>query len=173
MNKSLVAIIAALIAAATTFSSAAEAGLKIHFGFGPVFHGHGNGLHAKRHYHRKRYIVRRVAKKKVYVAKKTTQSAPKVAKVEKVTKPEVVAAVPVAEEEVDVIADNENSSITSAALDPVEKTAAIEPEAETPIAVKAETETAKAEAKPAKAVSKLDCKKFFPSVGMTLTVPCE
>jgi hypothetical protein len=172
MNKSLVAIIAALIAAATTFSSAAEAGLKIRFGFSPVFHAHNN-FHAKRHVYRKRYVARRVAKKKVYVAKKTTRSAPKIAKVEKVTKPEVVAAVPVTEEEVDVIADSENSSITSAAIDPVEEAAAVEAEAATPVVVKAEAETAKAAVKPEKALSKLDCKKFFPSVGMTLTVPCE
>lgn len=177
MNKSLVAFIAALIAAAATFSSAAEAGLKIRLGFGgplPHFMAHGHGSHAKKHYHRKRYIVRRVAKKKVYVAKKTTPSVSRVAKVEKqVSKPQVVATAPVVDEEVDVIADNENSSITSAALEPIEDTAAIEPEATAPVEVKAPAETAKVEAKPEKAASKLDCKKFFPSVGMTLTVPCE
>ncbi|KAB2939313.1 MAG: hypothetical protein K8F92_09815 [Hyphomicrobium sp.] len=175
MNKSLVALIAALIAAATTFSSAAEAGLKIRLGFGgplPHFTAHGHGHH---HYKRKLYIARRVAKKKkVYVAKKATPSMSKVTKVEKkVSKPQVVATAPVVDEEVDVIADNENSSITSAALEPIEDTAAIEPETTAPAEVKAAGETAKVEAKPEKAASKLDCKKFFPSVGMTLTVPCE
>ena len=46
MNKSLVALIVALIAAATMFSSAAEAGLRIRLGFGgplPGFTAHGNG----------------------------------------------------------------------------------------------------------------------------------
>ncbi len=53
-------------------------------------------------------------KEKVYVAKRKV-SEPKVAKVEKVAKPEVVATAPVVE--ADVIAENENSSITTAALD--------------------------------------------------------
>jgi hypothetical protein len=171
MNKSPVAFIAALIAVATMFSSAAEAGLRIRLGFGgplPGFTAFGNGGHASRHYHRKRYVERRYVKKeKVYVAKKA-KSEPKVAKVEKkVSKPQVVAKAPIVEP--DVIADNENSSITSAALD----TAALEPETVTPISVKDEAVEPKATSKPEKAASKLDCKKFFPSVGMTLSVPCE
>ena len=43
MNKSLVALFAAFIAAATIFSSAAEAGLRIHFGFGGLRGHHGGG----------------------------------------------------------------------------------------------------------------------------------
>ena len=181
MSKSPVAFIAALIAVATMFSSAAEAGLRIRLGFGgplPGFTAHGNGGHASRHYHRKRYVARRYVKKeKVHVAKKA-KSEPKVAKVEKkvskpqvaekkVSKPQVVAKAPIVEP--DVIADSENSSITSAALD----TAAIEPETLTPVAVKTDAVEPKATSKPEKAASKLDCKKFFPSVGMTLSVPCE
>jgi hypothetical protein len=171
MFKSPVALIAALIAAATIFSSAAEAGFKIHLGFGGplhAFNAHGNGGY-KQHHHRRRYIVRRIVKKeKVYVAKHKTTSEPKVAKVEKkVSKPVVVATVPVIEP--DVIADSENSSITTAALD----TASIEPPTVTPVEVKADATEAKTSSKPEKAASKLDCKKFFPSVGMTLSVPCE
>jgi len=49
----------------------------------------------------------------------------------------------------------------------------IEPEIESPVAVKADTKPAKGEAKPEKTAGKLDCKKFFPSVGMTLSVRCE
>lgn len=167
MFKSPVALIAALIAAATIFSSAAEAGFKIHLGFGGPLHGFT--AHSKsNHHHRRRYIVRRIVKKeKVYVAKRKTTSEPKIAKVEKVAKPEVVAAVPVIEPE--VIADSENSSITTAALD----TASVEPETVTPVEVKTDPTEAKTTSKPEKAASKLDCKKFFPSVGMTLSVPCE
>jgi len=167
MFKSPVALIAALIAAATIFSSAAEAGLKIHLGFGGplhAFNAHGNGGY-KKHHHRKRYLARRIVKKeKVYVAKRKT-SEPKVAKVE--SEPQVVATLPVIEP--DVIADSENSSITSAALD----TASIEPETVTPVEVKADATEPKTSSKPEKAASKLDCKKFFASVGMTLSVPCE
>jgi hypothetical protein len=172
MNKSLVALFAAFIAAATIFSSAAEAGLRIHFGFGGFSGHHGGGI-SKRHYHRKRYIVRRVAKKqKVYVAKRKTTSEPKVAKVEQaVAKPVVVAALPVIEP--DVIADSENSSITTASLEPVENTASVGPETVAPVEVKADATKTTTSSKPERAASKLDCKKFFPSVGMTLSVPCE
>jgi hypothetical protein len=176
MTKSLVALIVALIAAATTFSSAAEAGLKIRLGFGgplPAFTAHGNGGgYSHRHYKRKRYIARRVAKKKkVYVAKKKTTQAPKVAKVQKVAKPKIVATAPIVEP--DVIADSENSSITTAALetDTVDTTAAVDTDTVAPVEVKADAATAAP--KREKAASKLDCKKFFPSVGMTLSVPCE
>jgi hypothetical protein len=171
MNKSLVALIVALIAAATTFSSAAEAGLRIRLGFGgplPSFTAHGNGGHYSKHHHRKRYIARRVKKEKVYVAKRKV-SEPKVAKVEKVAKPKVIATAPIIEP--DVIADSENSSITTAALETGDTTAAVDTDAVTPVEVKADAATT--EPKREKAASKLDCKKFFPSVGMTLSVPCE
>ena len=172
MNKSLVAIIVALVAAATIFSSAAEAGFKIRLGFGGplhAFNAHGNGGgYSKKHYHRKRYIARRVKKEKVYVAKRKV-SEPKVAKVEKIAKPKVIATAPIIEP--DVIADSENSSITTAALETVDSTAAVDTDTVTPVEVKADTATT--EPKSEKAASKLDCKKFFPSVGMTLSVPCE
>lgn len=172
MSKLPVALFAAFIAVATMYSSAAEAGLRIgfHFGGGHSF-AHGNGGGYSKHHHRKRYIARRVKKQKTYVAKRKV-SEPKVAKAEKVAKPEVVAAVPVPAIEPDVIADNENSSITTAALD---TTAAVDPATLTPAKVEAEPKTIEAKpavSKPEKA-AKLDCKKFFPSVGMTLSVPCE
>jgi hypothetical protein len=174
MNKSLVALIGTLIAAATMFASSAEAGLKIKFGFGggfPAFHSHNGGGHAHRHYQRKRYVARRVAKKTV-VAKKSTPSVSKVAKVDKkVSKPEVVATAPVTDE-VEIIADNENSSIAGAS-EPIKTSAIAEPETEIPVAVKADASSANGEAKPDKTAGKLDCKKFFPSVGMTLSVRCE
>ena len=169
MSKLSVALIAALVAVATMYSPAAEAGLRIGIGFGgglPFAHGNGGGY--KQQHHRKRYIARRVKKQKVYVAKRKV-SEPKVAKVEKVAKPAVVATAPVVEPE--VIADSENSSITTAAL---ESTAAVDQETVTP-AEEAESKTVAAKpavSKPEKA-AKLDCKKFFPSVGMTLSVPCE
>jgi len=171
MNNSLVALIGTLIAAATMFAASAEAGFKIHLGFGG-FHSHGGGGgYGHRHYQRKRYIARRVAKK-TYVAKKSTPSASKVAKAdETVSKPEVVATAPVTDE-VEVIAVNENSSIASAA-EPIKTSAIVEPEIESPVAVKADIKPAKGEAKPEKTAGKLDCKKFFPSVGMTLSVRCE
>lgn len=173
MYKSLVAITAAVIAAATLFTSTAEAGFKIHLGFGGPLHGfnsNGGGGYGHHHHRRRVYVVRRAVKKKVHVAKRSTPVTEKVAKVEK---PEVVAALPVAETV--TIADNENSSITTAAVDPSlvttpetpATTATVEPANGTP------PEANATEAKREKSASKLDCKKFFPSVGMTLTVPCE
>lgn len=183
MNKSPVALLAAVIAAAIMFASNAEAGIRIRLGFGgplPVFTAHGNGgggYYERRHYHRHRYIARRVKKEKTYVAKRNAEpkvakrdTEPKVAKSTKSTpKRESVAAA-----EPKVTADSENSSITTASLDP---SSAASTETAAPIAkVAAKQEEIAPQApeqKPAKAASKLDCKKFFPSVGMTLTVPCE
>jgi hypothetical protein len=159
---------------ATFFTSNAEAGFKIRLGFGGPLHAfntYGNsGGHSHRHHRRRSYVVSRTVKKKVHVAKKSTPVTEKVAEVEK---PEVVAAVPVTETV--TIADNENSSITTAAVDPSlvttpetpATTATVEPATgEPPVAQTTEV-------KREKSASKLDCKKFFPSVGMTLTVPCE
>jgi hypothetical protein len=176
MTKSPVAIIAAIIAAAMMLASSAQAGIKIRLGFGgplPAFTAHGGGYHGGRHYHRKRYLARRVVKKeKTYVAKRKT-SEPKVAKAPAKKPVEVAKADPAPE--ADVIADSENSSITSGAFE----AAVIDPAvvtADEAVAVQptntAATTVLPAQ-KPVKAAGKLDCKKFFPSVGMTLTVPCE
>lgn len=187
MIKSPLVILAAILAVATMFASTAQAGFKIRLGFGgplPAFNAYGNGGgYSHRHYSRKRYYARRVVKKeKVYVAKKKAE--PKVAA--KKDKPEKVAAKPVVKKPVsvasasttepEVIADTENSSIAAALEQPaiaptalkVEEAVQVQPAttSETPL-------TPETTSKPTKAASKLDCKKFFPSVGMTLTVPCE
>ena len=180
MIKSPVALIAALLAAVTMFASSAEAGLKIRLGFGgplPSFTAHGGNYHSGRHYHRKRYLARRVKKEKVYVAKRKA-AEPKVAKAPTKKPATVAKAVPAAPAvEPEVIADSENSSISTAALEEpaVAPVAAKTDEAAVVVPAKAVAETTvpQPEQKPAKAASKLDCKKFFPSVGMTLTVPCE
>ncbi len=179
MNKSPVVIIVALIAAATMFASAAQAGFKIRLGFGgplPAFTAHGGNYHSGRHYHRKRYVARHKKKEPVQVAKRKRTSEPKKVAKSTTKKPEAVAAAPVIEPE--VIAESESSSISTATLE----TAVIEPvtvkEGELPVVEPAKVSTATQPVEPAKpktaqAASKLDCKKFFPSVGMTLTVPCE
>ncbi|MEI9901477.1 MAG: hypothetical protein WDN31_16555 [Hyphomicrobium sp.] len=159
------------------FASVAEAGFKIRLGFGgplPAFTAHGGGYHSERQYHRKRYIARHsVKKEKVQVAKRKAKPEPKVAKVEKDDK--VIATAPVVEPE--VIADSENSSISTASLEPqTTEPAVIGSEGAKATSVQpaaASSTIVKPEPKPTKAASKLDCKKFFPSVGMTLTVPCE
>ncbi len=155
MNKSLLAIATATCALATITSSAAEAGFKIHFGF-----GHFGGFHDY-HYSQPRYVVVRPVQPRVYVARK----AKPVAKDE----PETVAA-----------ANNENSSIAIASADVADGQA---PDSADKTVVKSD-KTADAALQPAKVADaavesgsqpakKLDCKKFFPTVGLTLTAPCE
>ena len=175
MNKTLIAVATAVLAVTTLFASAAEAGFKIRLGFGgplPGFGAHGgSGHYAHRRWRKRQYIVRRKAKPKVYVAKKATSSKSDVAKVEEAPKPLVDTA------------ETENSSIATAAVAEIEEQAADEATEAGDKTAEAAVEpepaaTAAAGAKPAPAdepnmVKKLDCKKFFPSVGMTLTVPCE
>lgn len=173
MKWSPLALIAAIICVATTFASGAEAGFRVRLGFGgplPAFTAHGNSYHGAREYHRKRYVARhRTKKPKVHVAKKKAAPEPKVAKKqqrEKVAaKPEAKKPIPVAE----APADTENSSITTAALETNEPA----PATENTEAIDVQIPEPKPAIGPGKQASKLDCKKFFPSVGMTLTVPCE
>ncbi len=165
MNKFLLTIASAAFAFATFASSAAEAGFKIHFGFGGGFHHHHH-----HHHWRPRYVVRTPAKPRVYVARKA--------------KP-----VPVVEEEpVTTVAavHNENSSITVASADVADSQATDSVEQnivktdKTADAAKP-ADTAATPEKVAEAAvdagsqapKKLDCKKFFPTVGLTLTTPCE
>ncbi len=177
MKWSPLALIAAIICAATTFASGAEAGFRIRLGFGgplPAFTAHGNSYHGAREYHRKRYVARHREKKpKVHVAKKKAAPEPKVAKKQQREK---VAAKPATKKPIDVAetaaatpADTENSSITTAALETTEATATTG----NTEAIDVQIPEPKPAIRPGKQASKLDCKKFFPSVGMTLTVPCE
>jgi hypothetical protein len=160
MNKTLLAIATAMLAATTLFASAAEAGFKVRLGFGgplPHFTAHGNSGAYHKPRHKRRHVVRRKAKSKVHVTKQT--STPKTSDVAKVEdKAEEKAA--------QNAAVNENSSISTAALPKDEASAE---ETAKPATDTSETATI---ATP-KADKKVDCKKFFPSVGMTLTVPCE
>ncbi|CAN1722478.1 conserved exported protein of unknown function [Hyphomicrobium sp. 1Nfss2.1] len=177
MKWSPLALLAAIICAVTAFASTAEAGFRVRLGFGgplPAFTAHGNSYHGAREYHRKRYVARhRVKKPKVHVAKKKAAPEPKVAKKqqrEKVAaKPVTKKVVAVATAPIATPADTENSSITTASLEASEPTAAIE----NTESIDVQIPEPKPAIKPSKQASKLDCKKFFPSVGMTLTVPCE
>ncbi len=166
MNKSLLAIATATCALATIASPAAEAGFKIHFGFGGGFGGSHH--HHHRHHYRPHYVVRPV-QPKVYVTRKA--------------KPIIIEKQIVIEKPVTTVADavhNENSSIALASADVADSQATDSSEKivvkTDKTAVAAEKPAAVAEAAVASSPQppkKLDCKQFFPSVGMTLTVPCE
>lgn len=162
MNKSLIAIASATVAFVTFASPSAEAGF-----FG---HHHGGGFlghvlhHSFRHHHRPEYIVR-VPVERVYV----TRPRQVVVVEEEAPEPQVV------------VVHNENSAIAVASADVADS----EPTDSVEKIIVKQDKTAVAAPKPDKVAAasvdvakpqpskKIDCKKFFPSVGMTLTVPCE
>ena len=164
MNKTWIALIGTVIAGATAFSTGADAGFKVRLGFGgplPGFTAHGPsyGGYGHRHYERRRYIARHASRSQERVVKK---SAPKIAK-------QTVAKVSDEESKPAKVAEIENSSITTAFAAPVETAAIPEPQASSTVLQAAATDTPEA----APTANKTDCRKFFPSVGMTLSVPCE
>ena len=162
MTRTFLATATALIAAGTLLSSAAQACISCEYvpevvrphatsplaygrGDNAVSHGSSGGYSVKRRIAKSEPVAKSVKAAKVEKQDKPAKVA-KVAKTEtvKVAKAEPVETTP---------AESENSAITVAAADAVVKVAPV-----------AKAETA---AKPT------DCKKFFASVGMTLTVPCE
>lgn len=156
MNKILIAVAAALLAAAALFASSAQAGfnlrLKAPTGFSTVEKA-GCKKGYRRAAKKRRYrSVRSSSKRKAYIARKKAKSSIAVAKAKA---PKLEAKKDEAPEQV---AETENSSISTANG----KVAQAEP-------VKAED---KREEKVA-AANDVGCKQFFPSVGMTLSVPCE
>ena len=146
MTRTILAIATAFLAVMTVFASAADAGFKVRLGFGgplPAFTAHGPS---------KSYGKKRYSKKRSYrAAKKRKARTAKKRIVKRKTTVETAKTAPIKTD-----AENENSTISTASLD---KNETIETEV-----------TAKDEPKVS---SNVGCKKFFPTVGMTLTVPCE
>ena len=170
MNRIMIAVAVAVFAMGGMLARPAEAGMKGRLAVGLAIGAIGVMAHQhrqaeRREWKKKRYEARRRAAKKVYTAKK--KSTPKVKQVAKAEP----APAPIPEQKlVDVAVENENSSISTAALAPIEETASIdETEAVNVVAEVPETESAAVQ----ETAKKLDCKKFFPTVGMTLSVPCE
>jgi hypothetical protein len=168
MNRIMIAVAVAVFAMAGMLARPAEAGMKGRLAVGLAIGAIGVLAHQQHQYeHRKwkkkRYEARRRTEKKVYTSKKSsTPKVKEVAKAEPAPLPEQKVA--------DTLVENENSSISTAALTPIEETASID-DAE-PVNVAAEVSETEPAAEQATA-NKLDCKKFFPTVGMTLSVPCE
>lgn len=150
MTRSILAIVSALFAATAFFASAAQACISCSY-VPPVVntpvYSHGGGYH-----HSKTRTYRAAKAHRARKAKRhIVESAPKAKKVQAAkiasdTKPATTTAV------------KENSSISIAKTDvaPSDTDAP-----ETTGSTDADTE------------AKVSCKKFFPSVGMTLTVPCD
>jgi hypothetical protein len=147
MTRTILAIATAFLAVMTVFASAADAGFKVRLGFGgplPAFTAHGPS---------KSYGQKRNSKKRSYRAKRKARTAKKRI-VKRKAPAKTVETAKTAPIKTD--AENENSTISTASLDKNETI-------ETEVIAKDEP----------KATRKVGCKKFFPTVGMTLTVPCE
>ena len=172
MNKAWIALIGTVILGVTAFSPAADAGFKVRLGFGgplPVFtgHGHSHGGYEHRRYERERYIARRAARSEERVSRK---AAHKTAKTQKsVSKAQTAARVSDDDNTPAKVAEIENSSITTDLADPIETAVIPEPH----VSSTPQPAVATVSPKAALTASKADCRKFFPSVGMTLSVPCE
>jgi hypothetical protein len=171
MTRTILAI-ATLLAAPTLFASAAEACIACEY-VPEVVRG-SQTSDPPAHYERERVYTR------VYTVEREPSARPakRIVRSEPIANEvETADTAPVRKE-----ANNENSSISSAA-----EVAATEPAKVEPKAVRSEnssisvvstkvaaTEKAPvAEAAKEAAAKPVDCKKFFPSVGLTLTVPCE
>jgi len=157
MTKSIVALATAILAATTLLSSAAEAGFKVHFGFGGGPAPYLTDYNKESAYEHK-------APRKHYQAARRHESEP-VPTAKKHTSENVAQVEDKVEEKTETapakLAETENSSISVAQAE-VAQAATAEP-VETAVATSSEPKTA----------ASLDCKKFFATVGMTLTVPCE
>jgi len=179
MNKTThIASAAALLFAATMLSSSAEAGIRFGIGIGFPIGGYHNSYEPP-HWRQRTYVERKATRARV------TKKAP---------------SGPSKTDTADTTAQNENSSISVAALadaapvtvapltnTPVAGSAALsvpanppqtgmEREASISTAADAPVAEQKLNVSPAdglKTGKKLDCKKFFPSVGMTVSVTCE
>ena len=144
MTRTFLATATALIAAGTLLSSAAQACISCEY-VPEVVRAHQTNTDGPSY--RKSHSYSASAERAVRASKKRFAKSEPVAKsvkAAKVAKTEPVEA---------TSAESENSAITVAAADTAVK--------ETPVG------KVEAAAKPT------DCKKFFASVGMTLTVPCE
>jgi hypothetical protein len=168
MNRIMIAVAVAVFAMSGMLARPAEAGMKGRLAvglaigaLGVMAHEHRRAEHRK--WKKKHYEARRRATKKVYTAKKKSKPEVKeVAKAEPAPLPE--------QKVVDTAVENENSSISTAALAPISETASIdETEAINVAAEVSETDPVAVQ----ETAKNLDCKKFFPTVGMTLSVPCE
>lgn len=160
MNKTLIALGAAILAVTALFGSQAEAGFNVRLGAPSGFstlHKAGCGGAKFRAYRKRSYrSVRRHVKPNISVARAKPAKIESVAKVEPVAKVEAVAKVeetPEAKPETAAAVETENSSIATSA----EVAKAAPPAPEQKVA----------------STKELGCKQFFPSVGLTLSVSCE
>ncbi len=174
MNRTIIATAAALAAATTLFGSAANACISCEYV--PEVVRSSSTLPHTGHYYSaapyERKSVERAAVERSAPAKKRIVKSEPVAK-----KFDAAETAPVTKQ-VTKQAKSESSSISTAATEPAKAEPKAARNENSSISV-ASTEVAGAkkaevaETTTEAAARPTDCKKFFPSVGMTLTVPCE
>ena len=169
MNKTLIAVATATLAIAATVSQA-EAGFRIGIGFGALgvlsALSHHSDSYAPRYNHRV-YRAERVEERAPVRARKVQPVETSVAQNENssiaVVAPKVAS---VEKSSITVASTDETTKVEPVKITETKKTAeaakAIEP-----------VKTTEIEKSESAVAQKIDCKKFFPSVGLTLTVPCE
>ena len=185
MTRTILAIATAFLAVMTVFASAAEACISCEH-VPVVVRGSQTSDTATR-YTKKRFYARGIAKAKARARARAVAAARAKAKARAIAaakakaKAKAIAAADAAAAERAELAeatDMENSTISTASLD---KTAPIKTETDnenstisTASLDNDETiETAAMANDEPMVSSNVGCKKFFPTVGMTLTVPCE
>jgi len=167
MKKVLIAVATVFIALTTMLSSSADAGFRVGIGFGvlssKLMTPHRSRRSSHRRWRKRKYHAakRRRAKRKVY-AKKRSSKPTSIAKVKQPPK-----AAPVVDN-----SRNVNSTISTAMVETEEYDTETTFEAEETDAENVAEVTTDA-VPVADTGNQLSCKKFFPAVGMTLTVPCE
>ncbi len=164
MTRTILAIATAFLAVMTVFASAAEAGCLSCEHVPVVVRGSLTSDTATR-YTKKRFYARSIAKAKArararaIAAARAKARAKAVAAARAKAKAKAIAAAKAAAAEEVELAETpviENSTISTASLDNDET-----------------IETAAMANDEPMVSSNVGCKKFFPTVGMTLTVPCE
>ncbi len=162
MTRTILAIATAFLAVMTVFASAAEACISCEHV--PVVVRGSQTSNTATRYTKKRFYARSIAKTKarararaIAAAKAKAKSRAAAARAKASVKAIAAAKAASAEEvELSEPADTENSTISTASLDKSESIDTEETTIEEP-----------------KVNKNVGCKKFFPTVGMTLTVPCE
>lgn len=181
MTRTILAIATAPLAAMTLFASAAEACISCEYVPEVVRNSstsHESTTHARSRAYKAVEERRARTSKKRYV--KTDGGAEKAAKAEKAEKAtkkvETAKAAPVeAQTEHSSMAGSDTKKVESATTTPDNSGQQTENSTiSTATAGKSETAAAKQDAGEEPQVStNVGCKKFFPTVGMTLSVPCE
>jgi hypothetical protein len=191
VNKTIVTSAGALLAAVTMLSSTAEAGFKFHIGLGFPVGGYSHPSYEHhRHWRERVYVERKRSvrrKSSPVIVAKEVAPANDIA-VENENSSISVAALPATDAVTNPATAEDTSATPLQPVTPPQKDAAVAPtdlqvnktteQATAPPIVTDASPLAVADPKPAtpvvgqKTAKKLDCKTFFPSVGLTLSVPC-